>query len=70
MEMEPPECESNSRSPEPGFAAITLGVDGRIYCHDLTPELVDVLTALCPDEPALSQRRTAGEIVCRPEGAS
>jgi hypothetical protein len=45
--------------PEKKFAAITLGVDGRIYCHDLTPELVDVLASLCREEPALAIRQRA-----------
>lgn len=37
---------------------VTIGSNGRIYCHDLTPELLPVLHALCPDDPELIQRST------------
>ncbi len=37
--------------------SITLGVDGRIYCHDLTPELLDVLAELCAADPELRVRQ-------------
>jgi putative pyruvate formate lyase activating enzyme len=33
-----------------GLAGITVGADGRLYCHDLTPELASVLAELCPAE--------------------
>jgi putative pyruvate formate lyase activating enzyme len=30
-----------------GSAGITIGADGRLYCHDLTPELFSILSRLC-----------------------
>jgi len=30
--------------------SITIGADGRIYCHDLTPELAALLGDMCPRE--------------------
>lgn len=36
-----------------GEVAVTLGVDGRVYCHDLPPGLSTALNELCPHkEPA------------------
>lgn len=43
----PIRSEANLRSL--GDGSITIGGDGRIYCHDLTPELAATLTELCPD---------------------
>lgn len=40
-----------------GLASLTLGADGRIYCHDLTPELAALLAALCPIDGELRARR-------------
>ncbi|MFH1746683.1 MAG: radical SAM protein [Planctomycetota bacterium] len=40
-------------------ADITIGADGRLYCHDLTHRLVPVLAALCPDNPLLAERAAA-----------
>lgn len=37
-------------------ASITIGADGQLYCHDLAPQLVPVLAALCPDDPVLAAR--------------
>lgn len=54
---------------ETRYAAVTFGVDGRIYCHDLTPELVDVLASLCLEEPALSVRQRAAREVDAAIGA-
>ncbi|MBU0641489.1 MAG: radical SAM protein [Planctomycetes bacterium] len=35
-----------------GIARITIGVDGCIYCHDLTPALASALATFCPaDQP-------------------
>jgi hypothetical protein len=36
--------------------AITIGIDGRLYCHDLTPDLVAVLLELCPTDQVLMAR--------------
>jgi hypothetical protein len=56
--------------PEPDLSAvpaakpvvsITLGVDGRIYCHDLTPELLAVLAELCVADPELQARQAAAQ---------
>jgi hypothetical protein len=41
--------------------SITLGVDGRIYCHDLTPELLGVLAELCAVNPELGARQAAAQ---------
>ena len=41
----------------PPVVSITLGVDGRIYCHDLPPELLDVLAELCAADPELRVRQ-------------
>ena len=57
--MEQVQNTSNLPSLETRVAAITLGVDGRIYCHDLTPELVDMLSNLCCAENALVVRMGA-----------
>ena len=52
-------AEPNARKDGPGAqatASITIGVDGRLYCHDLTPELAAILTGLCPNDPDLAAR--------------
>ncbi len=36
--------------------ALTFGVDGRLYCHDLPPELADLLGTFCGDVPAVHGR--------------
>lgn len=41
--------------------AITIGIDGRLYCHDLTPGLVKVLLEICPGDRELLARRAALE---------
>jgi hypothetical protein len=41
--------------------SITLGVDGRIYCHDLTPGLLDVLAELCAADPELQARQAVAD---------
>lgn len=40
---------------------ITIGPDGRMYFHDLTPELVPVAAALCPNDAELIARQVAIE---------
>lgn len=37
-------------------ATITVGMDGRVYFHDLTPALMPVAAALCPGDPVLTRR--------------
>lgn len=46
--------------PEAGGAvvSITVGVDGRLYCHDIAPELLAVLAAICGDDAELVVRHT------------
>jgi len=41
------------------LTSITVGVDGRVYCHDLTPELATVVQVLSP-----SERDSTGESFC------
>lgn len=36
---------------------ITIGTDGRMYFHDLTPELVPIAVAICPDNSELMARQ-------------
>ncbi len=36
--------------------SITVGVDGRLYCHDIPPDLVVVLEAVCGDDDQLVVR--------------
>lgn len=40
-------------------ATITVGVDGRVYFHDLTAGLLRIATALSPDSPAVWRRQGA-----------
>jgi hypothetical protein len=37
-------------------ATITLGVDGRIYFHDVPPEILSIAAEICPGAPAVSER--------------
>jgi len=53
-------CESYGSSDVFAVSSITLGIDGRLYCHDLTPDLASVLKVICPQDPELSARVTAG----------
>ena len=41
--------------------SITLGADGRLYCHDITPDLLPVLSALCGVDAELARRQAACE---------
>ena len=55
---------SNANAPvvtTPPIVSITLGADGRVYCHDITPELLPVLSALCGVDAELSRRQQAAE---------
>jgi len=38
-----------------GELRVTIGADGRVYCHDLTPGLAAVLAEVCRPEPARSE---------------
>lgn len=38
--------------------SITVGIDGRLYCHDITPELLSVLAAICGEDAELLIRKT------------
>jgi len=38
------------------MVTITVGVDGRIYFHDLLPELLTIAAEICPRDPALLDR--------------
>jgi hypothetical protein len=40
----------------PPVAVITIGVDGRLYWQHVTPEILAVAAALCPNDPGLRQR--------------
>lgn len=54
---------SANASPEttPPIVSITLGADGRVYCHDITPDLLPVLSALCGVNAELARRQEAAE---------
>lgn len=41
---------------EVGTARVTIGRDGRIYCHDLSASLLPILHALAPGDPVLAAR--------------
>ncbi len=53
--------ETSKQSPEAArpVVALTIGVDGRIYCHDLTPDLVHLVSAWCTPEGTWAQREAA-----------
>ena len=51
-----------------GVASVTLGADGRIYCHDLTPELAAVLAGVCPGATELLARAGCGSVAPTDEG--
>lgn len=38
------------------FMTVTLGVDGRVYFHDVPPEIASITAELCPSQPAVSER--------------
>ena len=46
-------CVAPAEAPE---ITLTVGVDGQLYCHDITPELLPVLAAMCGDDPRLAAR--------------
>ncbi len=54
--MGTPESKPLVAEPAAGTAIFTIGVDGRLYCHDVTPELLQVLVEICPENPSLHAR--------------
>jgi len=40
----------------PTEVAITIGVDGRLYCHDMAADLLPILNTLCPADQELKAR--------------
>lgn len=68
-------CEAYSTTPQrkdcaldqtnPTEVAITIGVDGRLYCHDMATDLLPILDSLCPSDPELQARRKASHISCQ-----
>ena len=50
---------TNRQIPEPEVVTITVGVDGRVYFHDLTPEVLSVAAEICPNAPAVLGRQIA-----------
>jgi putative pyruvate formate lyase activating enzyme len=48
-----------------GALSLTLGEDGRVYCHDLTPDLAALLGDFCaPELDARAAQRAPGERQC------
>jgi hypothetical protein len=39
-----------------GFMTVTLGVDGRVYFHDVPPEIVSITAEMCPRQRAAAER--------------
>ncbi|MCG8405956.1 MAG: hypothetical protein MI923_12240 [Phycisphaerales bacterium] len=58
------DCDVDS---PPYDVSITIGVDGRLYCHDITPALLPVLSALCGNHDELKLRQNACQEL-RPAG--
>jgi hypothetical protein len=53
-------ADKDARAPGTGtVASVTIGSDGRLYCHDLTPELLAVLAELCRPDAQLAVRQAA-----------
>lgn len=48
--------EQADSGPRGAVVSITVGVDGRLYCHDIVPELVEVLSAVCEGDAQLGRR--------------
>ncbi|NLX23791.1 MAG: hypothetical protein GXY55_19230 [Phycisphaerae bacterium] len=51
--------------PAPAAATITLGADGRVYFHDLTPELLPVAAAISPQALSVARRELLATIFSR-----
>ncbi len=43
----------------PVEATITIGVDGRVYWHDVTSELLAVMVEVCAEPSAMVRRQAA-----------
>jgi hypothetical protein len=41
---------------ESAITEITIGTDGQIYVFGLSREILEVLSGLCPNDPAIQQR--------------
>lgn len=59
MSMTADERLTNRGREESLAATITIGVDGRLYFHDVTPDILSVAAAICPQAPAVRCRRAA-----------
>ena len=46
---------------QPPEITITIGPDGRVHFLDLTPELLAVAAAMCPESPQLQALQAAYE---------
>lgn len=58
--MTEPRSEKTPEASAAPTILLTLGCDGRLYCHDLPVELLPVLAELCGAEPQLLARDSAG----------
>jgi hypothetical protein len=60
---------TDDRSPTherpPPVATITVGVDGRVYFHDVTPDILSVAAAMCPEAPTILDRQAAARAAGR-----
>ena len=57
--------DSNVLSHSDVTARITFGVDGRVYFHELTSELLEVLAVVYPHSAEVAVRREASSVVQR-----
>lgn len=48
-------CRTAVDAPPP-VLSVTIGTDGRLYCHDVTPQLLPMLVALCGSGEELERR--------------
>ncbi len=55
--------ETPAARPEPPLVSLTIGIDGRLYCHDIAPEMLSILEELCPGDPQLIERRAAARLL-------
>jgi hypothetical protein len=40
---------------------VRIGPDGRLYLHDIPPDLLPVVLAMCPDDPVLKRRAESAD---------
>ena len=52
--------KTSGRSIEALTATVTIGVDGRLYFHEVTPAILAVAAAICPEGSKSSRWQTAG----------